>query len=93
MVIQDGWALTIRTGGGREAPAAFFPPLPPGEWCWPADATVAYNPFVHPQFTANGRLLVSYNLNHVSDPKALYRDAAIYRPRFVRIDPTACPAP
>jgi hypothetical protein len=32
---------------------------------------VAYNPFVHPQFTANGRLLVSYNLNHVSDPKAL----------------------
>lgn len=263
MVIQDGGALTIRTGGGREAPTAFFPPLPPGEWCWPADATVqgeqvlvllhsfrqgrpllwdwqwtgtavaelnlpkleieritplavsnhvmygaileraeatyifgveergsdrlmhlarappgdflgawaffdgrgwsadpaasapilegvstqvgvvdladgpalvtmdnrvpfsadlvmyraaapqgpwhgpcrlyrapeaggaivAYNPFIHPQFTANGRLLVSYNLNHVSDPKALYRDAAIYRPRFVRIDPTACPAP
>jgi hypothetical protein len=54
---------------------------------------VAYNPFIHPQFTAAGRLLVSYNLNHVSDPTALYRNATIYRPRFVRIDSTACPAP
>jgi hypothetical protein len=56
-------------------------------------ALAAYNPFVHPQFTADGLLLVSYNLNHVSDPEALYRDAAIYRPRFIRVDPAACPAP
>ncbi|MEE4608937.1 MAG: hypothetical protein V2L15_08615, partial [Desulfobacteraceae bacterium] len=56
-------------------------------------AIAAYNPFIHPQFTANGRLLVSYNLNHVSEPAALYRNAAIYRPRFVRVDPAACPAP
>jgi hypothetical protein len=46
----------------------------------------AYNPFVHPQFTQNRRVLVSYNLNHLSDPAALYRDAALYRPRFIRVD-------
>jgi hypothetical protein len=261
IVVQDGDALSPRTGGNREMPAAFFPPLPPGEWCWPADATVqnqkvlvmlhsfrqgrpqlwdwqwigtavaelglpeldieritplavsngvmyatileradatyifgvqargsarwmhvarappgdflgpweffdgegwsadpavtrpvlegvstqfgvaalsgglalvtmdnrvpfgadlvmyrsaapqgpwhgpcrlyrapeagaaivAYNPFLHPQFTSGGRLLVSYNLNHIKDPTALYRDAAIYRPRFVRVHPAACP--
>jgi len=56
-------------------------------------AIVAYNPAIHPQFTASGRLLVSYNLNHVSEPAALYRNAAIYRPRFVRVNPAACPAP
>ncbi|MFZ2041150.1 MAG: DUF5005 domain-containing protein [Desulfobacterales bacterium] len=46
----------------------------------------AYNPFVHVQFAENGRVLVSYNLNHISDPAALYRDADIYRPRFIRVD-------
>lgn len=46
----------------------------------------AYNPFVHLQFGDRGRLLVSYNLNHVTDPTALYRDATIYRPRFIRVD-------
>jgi hypothetical protein len=75
---------------------------PEGPWQGPcriyrvpeADAAIAaYNPFIHPQFTAGGRLLVSYNLNHVSEPAALYRDASIYRPRFVRVDPAACPAP
>lgn len=75
---------------------------PEGPWQGPcriyrvpeADAAIAaYNPFIHPQFTAGGRLLVSYNLNHVSEPAALYRDASIYRPRFVRLNPAACPAP
>jgi hypothetical protein len=56
-------------------------------------AIAAYNPFVHPQFTTGDRLLVSYNVNHVTEPAALYRDATIYRPRFIRIDPSACPAP
>jgi hypothetical protein len=46
----------------------------------------AYNPSVHPQFTVAGRLLVSYNLNHVSNPDALYLDATIYRPRFLRVE-------
>ncbi len=50
---------------------------------------VAYNPFVHTQFAKGSRQLISYNLNHVNDPTALYRDATIYRPRFIRVDFTA----
>ncbi len=46
----------------------------------------AYNPFVHPQFSRSGSLLISYNVNHLHDPAALYRDASIYRPRFIRLD-------
>jgi hypothetical protein len=46
----------------------------------------AYNPFVHPQFTARDQVLVSYNLNAVADPNLVYRNAAIYRPRFIRVD-------
>jgi hypothetical protein len=68
---------------------------PAGPWQgpWPvytapeADrAVAAYNAAAHPQFTVDGRLLVSYNLNHVFDPDALYDDAALYRPRFIRVD-------
>jgi hypothetical protein len=47
---------------------------------------VAYNPFVHTQFAEGSRQLISYNLNHVNDPTALYQDASIYRPRFIRVD-------
>ncbi len=46
----------------------------------------AYNPFAHTQFSDRGQVLVSYNVNHVSDPNALYRDATIYRPRFIRVN-------
>ncbi len=46
----------------------------------------AYNPFVHPQFTQQNRILVSYNVNHLKDPTVLYRDAHLYRPRFIRVD-------
>jgi len=46
----------------------------------------AYNPFTHPQFSVENSLLLSYNLNHISDPNALYQDASIYRPRFIRVD-------
>ena len=51
-----------------------------------SDEVAAYNPFVHPQFTRQGRILVSYNVNHLHDPAMLYRDAHIYRPRFIRVD-------
>jgi hypothetical protein len=46
----------------------------------------AYNPFVHPQFTRRGRILISYNVNHLHDPDILYQDARLYRPRFIRVD-------
>ncbi|WP_319526700.1 DUF5005 domain-containing protein [uncultured Desulfosarcina sp.] len=47
---------------------------------------VAYNPFVHTQFTEGHRYLISYNLNHVSNPSAVYDDATIYRPQFIWVD-------
>jgi hypothetical protein len=50
------------------------------------DGIVAYNALAHPQFTSEGRLLLSYNLNHPTDIEAPYRNADVYRPRFVRID-------
>lgn len=70
-------------------------PYPWGPWKGPLsvyrapeahEAIAAYNPFVHTQFTSNSRVLVSYNLNAVINPAALYWDAAIYRPRFIRVD-------
>ena len=46
-----------------------------------------YNPHLHPQFTANGELLVSYNSNLPFGAKpgdSIYAD--FYRPRFVRVE-------
>jgi hypothetical protein len=68
---------------------------PTGPWQGPAviycapeadTGVAAYNAFVHPQFSLPGGHLISYNLNHVRDPLALYADAALYRPRFIRVD-------
>ena len=68
---------------------------PTGPWRGPvaiyqapeADREVAaYNAFVHPQFAGPDGQLISYNLNHVHNPDALYADAALYRPRFIRAD-------
>lgn len=98
-VSRVGRRCLLITMDGREpfsnALLLFQAPAPQGPWRDPRPLlrapeaggdVVAYNPFVHPQFTVAGRLLVSYNLNHISDPTALYRDAALYRPRFVRLD-------
>lgn len=52
----------------------------------PAAGTAAYNAVAHPQFTQHGRWLISYNLNAVADPAAVYRDADLYRPYFLRVD-------
>lgn len=45
-----------------------------------------YNPHLHPQFTKNGELLISYNSNlpfASSRGDTIYTD--VYRPRFIRI--------
>ncbi len=45
-----------------------------------------YNPHIHPQFTENGELLISYNSNLPFGAKpgdSIYAD--FYRPRFVRV--------
>jgi hypothetical protein len=43
-----------------------------------------YNAMAHPEFTENGMLLISYNMNsnNLGDH---FRDADIYRPRFIRV--------
>lgn len=43
-----------------------------------------YNAHAHPQFTQDGELLISYNLN-AYDIAHLFADADLYRPRFVRV--------
>ena len=53
-------------------------------------AIAAYNPFVHSQFTQQDRVLVSYNVNHLTDPSVHFRDADLYRPRFIRVDLQRC---
>ncbi len=74
---------------------AYLAQEPQGPWQGPVtiyrapEATAqiaAYNAFAHPQFTDGGGLLVSYNLNSVSDFSLPYADADAYRPRFIRVD-------
>jgi hypothetical protein len=44
---------------------------------------LTYNPHAHPQFTANGNLVISYNVNAGASADLLYADT--YRPRFIRV--------
>jgi Domain of unknown function (DUF4185)/Domain of unknown function (DUF5005) len=73
----------------------YFAEAPTGPWQGPTEiyrapeadtAVVAYNPFVHPQFSSRNGHLISYNINHVHDPDTLYDNAGLYRPRFIRVD-------
>lgn len=52
------------------------------------EATYTYNAVAHPEQDATGGLLVSYNVNSF-EASELYRQADVYRPRFVRV-PTHC---
>lgn len=54
-------------------------PLPQGcDACW------TYNALAHPQFTEDDFLLISYNTNSM-EMNDHYANAAIYRPRFIRV--------
>ena len=48
------------------------------------DMVFTYNAHAHPQFTEDGALLVSYNVN-AADVAWVFADADLYRPRFVRV--------
>ncbi len=43
-----------------------------------------YNSFVHPQFTENDEILISYNINSFNFPD-LFDNADYYRPYFIRV--------
>jgi len=47
------------------------------------DQVYPYNSKGHPEFCSGGKMLVTYNVNSFSPP-AVYADASIYRPRFLR---------
>lgn len=51
-----------------------------------SDGAVAftYNAHAHPQFTQDGELLISYNVN-AYNVAHLFADADLYRPRFLRL--------
>ena len=98
-VIKTGGRYVLITSDNRHPfdsdIVAYAAPSPAGPWSdsirlyRPPEATgdlVAYNALAHPDLSPPGRLLVSYNLNHISDPAAVYRNADIYRPRFILID-------
>jgi hypothetical protein len=44
---------------------------------------IMYNPHIHPQFSGNGKLLVSYNLNRQHNSDSIFIDG--YRPRFIEV--------
>ena len=48
-----------------------------------AGIILTYNPHLHPQFTSNGQLLISYDLNASNSGDLLYSDT--YRPKFIRV--------
>jgi len=98
-VFQTGGFFYIVTMDGRvpfpNTIAVYKSASPIGPWQGPqiiyvvpgvGRGVVAYNPFVHTQFTEGDRYLVSYNLNHANDPSAVYDDATIYRPQFIWVD-------
>lgn len=72
-----------------DAPSGPWPTLPAAllyRAPLPGDDIVAYNALAHPQFTRNGRWLLSYNVNAVTDSALVYGNADFYRPWFIRVD-------
>jgi hypothetical protein len=48
-----------------------------------AGQLVVYNPHSHLEFTANGAVLISYDINTTQSADLVYADN--YRPKFVRV--------
>lgn len=60
---------------------------------YPFTNVITYNAHAHPEFSANGELLVTYNVNSLVFDDIM-RDVHVYRPRFVRVQsPTILTAP
>ena len=98
-VIKTGDRYVLITSDNRNpfdsAIVAYVSPSPTGPWSLrsllyrPPEAKgdiVAYNALAHPHLSPRDRLLLSYNLNHIRDPKAVYQNADDYRPRFILVD-------
>ncbi|MFJ3223575.1 hypothetical protein ACIPJS_09420 [Streptomyces sp. NPDC086783] len=80
--VTSYWACSP-AGPWRGPERSFSPPLPAGE-------VAAYNPQAHPALRADGRLVLSYDVNWldptgVSAQANLSRNVSLYRPRFVTL--------
>ena len=51
---------------------------------YPFTNVITYNAHAHPELTANGELLISYNVNSLVF-QDLMNDVHVYRPRFIRL--------
>jgi hypothetical protein len=98
-VIKTGGHYVLISSDNRNpfdsAIVAYVSPSPIGPWSLsslhyrPPEAkgdVVAYNALAHPHLSPRDRLLLSYNLNNIRDAGAVFRNADVYRPRFVLID-------
>jgi predicted alpha-1,2-mannosidase len=91
----DLYVLITQEGGISDEICSFTAGTPYGPWGnrqllyrtpIPGSARnlITYNALAHPQFTEDGMLLVSYNVNSMV-LEDLFKDAWIYRPRFIRV--------
>ncbi|HEX5618180.1 MAG TPA: hypothetical protein VFX51_07155 [Solirubrobacteraceae bacterium] len=95
-VLRDGNEYFLITQDPRLSPVVtlYRAPTPSGPWALAAEpfanaasplpGTFTYNAAAHPEFTAGGLLLLSYNVNSLVPDDAL-SDAAIYHPRFLTV--------
>lgn len=83
--------MTYSVGDSPVGP--FGPPIPFYYATEPAAGQTinTYNAKAHPHLSADGELLVSYNVN-ASDSQVHYTDGTIYRPRWLRMHWIAGPA-
>ncbi len=87
------------TGGFTENILAWYAELPQGPWTGPVfvyktpessqpGQLFTYNAKIHPEFTNEKGLLISYDVNSLApftDPLNAFITAASYRPRFIRV--------
>jgi len=73
------YTSTTPYGPWSNAHLLYTTPLPDS-----AHNLFTYNALAHPQFIRNQKLLVSYNTNS-TELADHFRDASIYRPRFIRV--------
>jgi hypothetical protein len=107
--VSGGYVLATQENNLLFSPelVAYTAPAPTGPFQGPSylhraaetgAGLVVYDADLHPELARPGKLLLSYNVNHL-DSDRVYADAGIYRPRFVDLDwpprqadPAALPA-
>jgi len=91
----DLYIMIMQMGGLSDEICSFISETPYGPWenrqllfKTPIPDTnrnlFTYNAVAHPQFTENGSLLISYNMNSMV-LQDHFDNAGIYRPRFIRV--------